>query len=116
MYEIRGTQTVEISHIQRRIAQQHAYFCMQSFLPEKKKCLIAKLDFLLNLKFEELRKIPQKSLAQFLSQEHRKTAFDLKMVVDQPCGDLAQCLKITKNVLYEFSRQNIYFFLFSLKN
>ena len=36
MYEIRGTQTVEISHIQRRIAQQHAYFCMQSFLPEKK--------------------------------------------------------------------------------
>ena len=66
-------------------------FLHAKFSARKKKCLIAKLDFLLNLKFEELRKIPQKSLAQFLSQEHRKTAFDLKMVVDQPCCDLAQC-------------------------
>ena len=68
MYEIRGTQTVEISHIQRRIAQQHAYFCMQSFLPEKKMS-DCQIGFSTQLEIRGVKKnSSKKSRAIFISR------------------------------------------------
>ena len=64
MYEIRGTQTVEISHIQRRIAQQHAYFCMQSFLPEKKKMSDCQIGFSTQLEIRGVKKNSSKKFSR----------------------------------------------------